>query len=416
MKRLLFVCALLEAVAVSAANVIEATVAEGVAGVTDISYEISGDAPKVVTMEVLTNGVSAGASGVRHTFGDVWKLVRPGAHKIAWRADRDLAPEVYEAGDFKVTLTAWETNCPPDYLVVDLVRTNFTYYPSVDHLVKEGDALSRVYATCFWVFRKIPAALRWFPLGNPTDAGNQRDVMLSEDYYIAIYETTDGQNHWMRDHRTGTAYPVSNSYNGWRGTSFYWPAEKHQLGGVLQAYRDATGLEVDMPTEAQWEIAARGDDFSHTLYNGTNMVTTTETVDGKSYVLAPMLDEIGWVGWNSTNETGACAVHEVGLKKPNAYGLYDVIGNFWEYCREYNWAYQTAPTVDPTCAPKADCSSSTQFVRRGGSYNQSPVNAMLVSRSVPQRDWSNDGGGSIDGSGHKENHGLRAVCPAVAVK
>ena len=404
--------ALAAAAAIDPASV---TVAEGAAGMTEIAYTLSGPAPEVVTMEVFTNGVSAGGAGVRHAFGDVWRLVQPGAaaRTIRWRADRDLAPDVYEAGDFRVVLTAWATNAPPDYMVVDLVTTNVTYYPAADYLPAGGPEGDRVYATSLWTFRKIPAALKWFALGDPLDV-HQRSVMLTEDFYIAIYELTNGQDNRMSSRTAGTEFPQSRSWGGWRGTAYSWPQDGDQVAGLLATFRVATGgLRLDMPTEAQWEIAARAGEENHNLPNGKDPVTET---DAAGHVVMPALDDIAWSAWNSTNAAGNVASHPVGLKRPNAWGLYDVIGNLWECCREYNWSYPAAPSVDPTCASRAINPDSDQFIRRGGGFSAPAERSTLVSRSGVLASWGNDGEGCVDGTGNKSTHGLRAVCPAVAIR
>ena len=406
------VAALAAAAAINPAGV---TVVEGAAGATDITYTLSGTEPEVVTMEVFTNGVSAGGAGVRHAYGDVWRLVQPGAatRTIRWRADRDLEPSVYEAGDFRVVLTAWATNAPPDYMVVDLVTTNFTYYPAADYLPAGGPEGDRAFATSLWVFRKIPAAMKWFTLGDPLSV-NQRSVMLTEDFYISIYELTDGQNNRMSSRSAGHDSPVSSSYSGWRGTTYFWPKDGSQVAGKLAVYRAATGgLMLDLPTEAQWEIAARAGEENHNLYNGQDPVEVTDATGRR---VVPALDDIAWAGWNSTNANGNVTAHPVGLKKPNAWGLYDMLGNMWEMCREYSWTYPTAPSIDPTCASMTVNTSSNYFRRRGGGYSTAAANTTLTSITLVLASWSNEGEGSLDGTGNKSTHGCRAVCPAVAIR
>ena len=85
-----------------------------------------------------------------------------------------------------------------------------------------------------------------------------------------------------------------------------------------------------LPSEAEWEYAARG---------GTTGIRYGD------------LDAIAWTSANSRN-----AVHEVARKKPNAYGLYDMLGNMWEWTADWYGAryYDQSPTVDPKGPPIGD--------------------------------------------------------------
>lgn len=94
-----------------------------------------------------------------------------------------------------------------------------------------------------------------------------------------------------------------------------------------------------LPTEAEWEYAYRAG-------------TTTAYYD-------PNLDAIGWYGSNSRYTT-----HSVGEKAPNAWGLYDMAGNVWEWCWDRYGAYPSNGVTNPTGSGKG-----SDRVRRGGSWN-----------------------------------------------
>jgi formylglycine-generating enzyme required for sulfatase activity len=112
-------------------------------------------------------------------------------------------------------------------------------------------------------------------------------------------------------------------------------------------------------TEAEWEYAARGG--------------STEARYGN-------LDEIAWYSQNSGKQT-----HDVAQKRPNGFGLYDILGNVWEWVNDWydqNY-YQNSPSQDPTGS-----ASGQMLVLRGGSWNGVPrnVRVSLRNRLYPGRD------------------------------
>lgn len=112
----------------------------------------------------------------------------------------------------------------------------------------------------------------------------------------------------------------------------------------LQKVSAMTGKQFRLPTEAEWEFAARGGVHS----------------TGFKYAGSNDPDEVAWRDGNSDVMT-----HPVGRKKPNELGLYDMSGNVWEWCsdwysRDY---YLTSPCDDPQGPPEG-----TARVMRGGSW------------------------------------------------
>ncbi len=103
------------------------------------------------------------------------------------------------------------------------------------------------------------------------------------------------------------------------------------------------GYEFTLPTEAQWEYAARGGHKS----NGYHVYSGSDS-----------LDDVGWYEDNSDRST-----QPVGEKRPNELGLYDMSGNVYEWCRDCYGGYPSGSVTDP-----AGPSSGSSRVLRGGSW------------------------------------------------
>ena len=106
-----------------------------------------------------------------------------------------------------------------------------------------------------------------------------------------------------------------------------------------------TGKRFRLPTEAEWEFAARGGNQSrHTQYSGSSR-----------------FDDVAWYEDNSDQ------THPVKTKQPNELGIYDMSGNVWEWCQDWYGSYSSDAQTNPTGA-----SSGSYRVRRGGGWDDSP--------------------------------------------
>ncbi len=225
-------------------------------------------------------------------------------------------------------------------------------------------------------------------------------VTLTTDFWIGEHEVTIRDYlRFMNESSTfdeawvtlddANYSPVEKSGGTYRmrsGTSATWGDERQPM--VMVSWDGATaycawlteraksdlppGYRFTLPTEAQWERAARGG-------------TTTMTYAGDLEILglnnAPALDPIAWYGGNSGLDHGngldssswpdkqydhtSAGTHPVGLKRPNAYGIYDMIGNVYEWCSDwYGEDYYTDGQTDPM-GP----TTGSYRVNRGGSWD-----------------------------------------------
>jgi len=128
---------------------------------------------------------------------------------------------------------------------------------------------------------------------------------------------------------------------------------------------------LQLPTEAQWEYAARG-----------GILGTRHGVSLK-YAGSNDIDEVAWYYNNSNYRT-----HPVGQKQPNQLGIYDMSGNLYEWCFDGYDAYTEEEQTNPN-GPE----SSHLRVLRGGSWNDNAVNCRLADRSIntPGNRWSSSG-------------------------
>ena len=117
-----------------------------------------------------------------------------------------------------------------------------------------------------------------------------------------------------------------------------------------------------LPTEAQWEYAARGGPSANSSY--------------KIYSGSDTIDDAAWYsGNNGAGGTDTYGTKEVGTKAPNGLGLYDMSGNVWEWCWDWYGKYPTTAGTNP-----AGASSGSYRVDRGGSWGSTAGGARSALR------------------------------------
>ena len=408
-------CAMLGALAAIAAH---ATVTvSGVAFTQDadshdvtVSYDLatSDGEPAFVSLDVLTNGVSVGATRVKNVSGDVStspadtaSLVSPGTGKrITWKARADL-PNVGLA-NAAVRVTAIATNHFEGlYMVVDLSRGKDSAYWPVQYTACKPDINSPAFYTTELWLRRVPAGTFAMGYGTSGEPAPVHNVTLSRDFYCAVVPTTRAQHLLIRGKNTYADYwpngeglddngdpfdhyPVSRdvSYNEIRGSA--WPdAGGVTAGTVVGRLRARTGLQFDIPTEAQWEYACRAGHSGNTLNDGTPYSNSAYVALGWGQANS------GWVKDTSPNDHW----HPVAKLKPSDWDFYDFYGNVLEWCRDWYAAYTADAVTDPT-GP----ATGSYRVTRGGSY---ALNAGALNSYYRRH--------NLASTSHDEKYGYRLV-------
>ena len=172
---------------------------------------------------------------------------------------------------------------------------------------------------------------------NPySDEKPDHRVTLTNNYYVGKYEVT--QALWQ-------AVMGSNPSN-FKGDAL--PVEQvswNDCQDFISKLNAMTGKRFRLPTEAEWEYAARGGKKSRG-YQFSGSIT---------------LGDVAWYKENSGSKT-----HVVGTKQPNELGIYDMAGNVWEWCQDWYDSYSSSPQTNPTGAVRG-----SDRVNRGGSWTNS---------------------------------------------
>ena len=210
----------------------------------------------------------------------------------------------------------------------------------------------------------------WPEEGGRYSGETQHVVTLSKSYYMQTTEVTQGQ--WESVMGSGTN-PSHFSACGmdcpveqvsWDDANDFITALNSKESRTFITCHFNGHCPYILPTEAQWEYAARAGTVT-AFYSGGITNTSCTPLDAN-------LDKIGWYCGNANDTT-----HPVAQKEPNNWGLYDMSGNVWEWCKDWAGAYPDGPVEDPTGA-----TTGLGRVGRGGSWFGNAREARSANRDM----------------------------------
>lgn len=374
----------------------------------------------IVTFDIQTNGVSVGGANLQTVEGPVNRKLAAGSYSLRWwpaneRWDRPANPTsawcAPRLDNAQVVFHVWKETQPPLYLVVNLLTRDVAYYN--DEGAIPGGVTADRYKTDCLVMRLCPRTDRYM-MGSSNPYGTDHwiqgtrkpyhAVTLTRDFYIGVYEFTQGQYKnalgEMPNCQWGGGdlrFPVDGKdaalgQNRLRGANT-WPEGGHAAvtdESILGRLRAKYGFAFDLPTEAQWEYACRGGREGCTLYNKDGLVSHNDAEHEPPFEANALLESIA-VCRQSEPYAGPSPV---GTKKPNDWGLYDMLGNLQEWCLDYgpygNDFYQQCVDNPALAVDPVGTTTKGERILRGGSYRQGAWNTTCDARSSAGSTWSGD--------------------------
>ena len=268
------------------------------------------------------------------------------------------------------------------YLVINLEtnkqgKMEWWYEPMSTQEASNKRYNTELYKTKYVVLRKIPAGE--YTIGAPfydttgpgRGANRQHKVQMAKDYYVGIFYVTQAQFLKIMQPElplSADTYPKNYySYNDIRGNAL--PAA--ESGGIMKVVSDATGLTVDLPTESMMFVASASG-------LTTPYITGTTTAG---------LDEYGWMSSNLRADPKK--EKRVGLKKPNLWGIYDFIGNCWEWTRDAWNDADLATTLPDGQTPNNSGTMRTTVLGDYSNRNEYQTHAYRAGRNANEvANWS----------------------------
>jgi len=335
-------------------------------GKVDITYTIAGDVETGVPtwnrplLSVMATNRTTGTSytaSVNALSGDMG--IATGVHHVVW--DMNAQGLKFKSDDVVFTVAY---TIVPRYCVVDLSEgTNAMSYPVVYMNEPPSDGFNMdVYKTTKLVLRLIePGSFMMY---------GRYEVTHTKPFYCGVFEVTQKQYELV------TGYNPSLNKGDMRPVErVNWAGSCHPPSYIPPSFVDKmqshTGLNFELPTSAQWEYACRAGTTSK--YNNGG-----DTKDD--------LKQLGRYSDNQSDGKGGYSEHTtVGSYLPNAWGLYDMHGNVWEWCSDWSGGSQSDITD-----PVGPSSGEVKILRGGGWDDGASSNVASSSFARLPRWYGND--------------------------
>ena len=283
-----------------------------------VLYSLETTSPCEVSLMLSVDNGTTWSSPLKNATGDVGRKISGGEKQIVWKLLLDQEQLVSDYVKFKV-----------------IANTRQSFEPTMV-FVEGGE----------------------FQMGSNFREEENRPahtVVLSS-FYISKFEITEQEWELIMSDSLGSAmkktcqicYPQSCSYN--------------QANKLIEKLNSITGKKYRMPTEAEWEFAARGGKMSKGYwYSG--------------------LHNLDLCGWYSENAKGGR--NPIGIKLPNELGIYDMSGNLTEWCSDWYSKYDIQKQTNPK-----GIAEGTYKILRGGDYNDRSDDCCVFARSLAKPDVS----------------------------
>ena len=356
-------------------------------GLVDIDYTVTtGDATALgvddsLEVVMIDNSLTPAVTNRALTFLQAPLPLTEGQHRVTWCANADGVTNYVEDAEFHVKVVHYAEA----YMVIDVSGGSTTNVYSVDFLngAPLGGFNTDEYKGDKIVLRLIRPGS--YLAGSPKDEANriskneeQHRVAISRPFYIGIFEMTQQQyENVMGSNPSANKSPYhpvetvsSVKVRGGNWPTVAAPGENTFMAKLLEKCKsknpetgayDIAVTGFDLPTEFQWEYACRAGTTK--AFNGTDDFNNTSSSEQQE-----QMDNLGRYKGNGGSTAGHAAV---GSYQPNAWGLYDMHGNVWEWCLDRFTANVPAlkQFVDPKGPVEADVGINR--VNRGRSYSSS---------------------------------------------